>query len=158
MRVTREMHHKELQPSYWLVKAVFTMFMHKAGVIFLNSLNVLLNGKSIDGLHNEELYIPSKNGGPDIRLRIFKPLNVSGELPGMLYLHGGGLVLGSPELSLADVRDFIVTKPCVVVVPDYRKAYTAPYPAAFNDCYDTLLWMNANTELMGIIQIGRAHV
>ncbi len=151
MRVTREMHHKELQPTYWLVKAVFTMFMHKAGVLFLNSLNVLLNGKNIDGLHNEELYIPSKNGGPDIRLRIFKPLNVSGELPGMLYLHGGGLVLGSPELSLADIRDFIVTKPCVIVAPDYRKAYTAPYPAAFDDCYDTLLWMNANTQLLGIL-------
>jgi acetyl esterase/lipase len=125
--------------------------MHKVGVLFLNSLNVLRSGKNIDGLHNEELYIPSKNGGPDIRLRIYKPLNHEGELPGMLFLHGGGLVLGIPELSHDNIEDYIATKPCVIVAPDYRKAYTAPYPAAFNDCYDALLWMNANAKLLGII-------
>lgn len=145
------MHHIELQPTYWLVKMLFTLFMHKLGAWLLNKISALLSGKNIDGLHNEELYILSQNGGPEIRLRIYKPLDHKGELAGMLFLHGGGLVLGNPELSHDIIEAYIATKPCVIVAPDYRKAYTAPYPAAFNDCYDTLLWMHTNANKLNII-------
>ena len=37
-----------------------------------------------------------------------------------------------------------------MVAPDYRKSLEAPYPAGFNDCYDTLLWMKENAEQLGI--------
>ena len=40
--------------------------------------------------------------------------------------------------------------PCIIIAPDYRKAIAAPYPAAFNDCYDTLLWMKENAQTLGI--------
>ena len=50
----------------------------------------------------------------------------------------------------ADVLErFINTRPCVVVAPDYRKAYTEPFPAGFNDCYETLLWATNNAEQLG---------
>ena len=36
-----------------------------------------------------------------------------------------------------------------MVAPDYRKAYTAPFPAGFNDCYDTLVWAANHADSFG---------
>lgn len=151
MRVTKEMHHKELQPSYAVMKLSSRLLMNKTGVRLLNANSARSRGKNIEGLYGEERFIPSRNGGQNIRVRIFKPLNCSVELPGMLYLHGGGMVLGNPEDYLTIIKRFIDTKPCIIVAPDYRKAFDSPYPAAFNDCYDTLLWMNENVKSLGIL-------
>ncbi len=151
MRVTKNMLHKELQSSYWILKASSKLLMNNTGVKLLNRNSTRLKGKSIEGLHCEEKFIPSKNGGSKIRIRIFKPLNCSEKLPGMLYIHGGGYMIGSPEEFLTVIKNFIDAKPCVIIAPDYRKSHNAPYPAAFNDCYDTLLWMNENLHELGIV-------
>ena len=50
------------------------------------------------------------------------------------------------------IERFIATRPCVIIAPDYRKAATKPFPAGFDDCYDTLLWAKANAEDLGIHQ------
>lgn len=151
MRVTKNMLHKELQSSYWILKASSKLLMNNTGVKLLNRNSARLRGKSIEGLHCEERFIPSRNGGPDIRIRIFKPLQHSGKLPGMLYIHGGGYMIGSPEEFLSVIKNFMDAKPCIIIAPDYRKAHDAPYPAAFNDCYDTLLWMNENLDELEIV-------
>ena len=67
----------------------------------------------------------------------------------LLYFHGGGYILGNPEMSAELIERFINTRPCIVVAPDYRKAYTEPYPAGFNDCYETMLWANDNAVQLG---------
>lgn len=151
MRVTKEMHHKELQPMYSVMKFSSKLLMNKVGIRLLNANSARSKGKKIEGLSSEEQSIPSRNGGKDIRIRIFKPLNSTTELPGMLYIHGGGMMLGNPEDYLAVIKNFIDAKPCVIVAPDYRKAFDAPYPAAFNDCYDTLLWINEHVTQLGVI-------
>ncbi|MBL0019922.1 MAG: alpha/beta hydrolase fold domain-containing protein [Bacteroidetes bacterium] len=69
----------------------------------------------------------------------------------MLYIHGGGYITGSPESFLEVIHRFIAKKPCIIVSPAYRRALDAPYPAAFDDCYSTLLWMKANAESLGMI-------
>lgn len=151
MKVTKEMHHKELQPNYAIMKISSRLLMNKTGVRLLNYFSARNKGKNIEGLDCEERYITGKTSGSSIRIRIFKPLNYTGTLPGMLYIHGGGMVLGNPEDYLTVIKRFIDTKPCVIIAPDYNKAFDAPYPAAFNDCYDTLLWMNENTKALNII-------
>jgi acetyl esterase/lipase len=54
-----------------------------------------------------------------------------------------------PEQFGAILKDFIETEPCIIVAPDYRKAVEAPYPAAFDDCYDTLLWIRDHAASLG---------
>jgi acetyl esterase/lipase len=56
---------------------------------------------------------------------------------------------GVPEQFGSSIKDFIETEPCIIVAPDYRKAVESPYPAAFNDCYDTLLWIRDNAASIG---------
>jgi acetyl esterase/lipase len=151
MKVTKNMLNQELQSSYWMLKITGRLLMNKTGVRMLNSISVRSKGKTIEGLHCEERFIPSRNGGPDIRVRIFKPLNCTESLPGMLYIHGGGMMLGTPEDYLAIIKNYIETKPCVIVAPDYRKSLDAPFPAPFNDCYDTLLWLNEHVKQLNVI-------
>lgn len=151
MKVTKQMLHKELQSSYWMLKISSRLLMNKPGIKMLNRNSARGKGRNIEGLHCEETFLKSKSGGPDIRVRIFRPETTHDALPGMLYIHGGGYLMGNPEDYLAVIKNFIEAKPCVIIAPDYRKAMDAPYPAAFNDCYDTLLWMNAHTGELGII-------
>ncbi len=120
------------------------------GIKLINFALRSLKGNKIKGLVSEELYIPSRNGGPDIRIRLFRPINVKEKLPAMLYNHGGGYVIGVPEIALERIKNFIQTRPCVIVAPDYRKALTEPFPAGFNDCYDTLLWIKDNADNLGV--------
>jgi acetyl esterase/lipase len=151
MHITKEMLHDDLQERYWPMK-ITGYIMAKVWILkLINRLSAAAKGKNIDTLHCEEKYISSRSGGPDIRLRLFKPLNTTAELPGLLYLHGGGYLIGNPETFLGNIEKFINARPCVVIAPDYRKALQAPYPAAFNDCYDTLLWMKENAPALGLI-------
>ncbi len=151
MKVTKAMHHPELRGTYSMVKFFSRITMNKLGVRLLNANTARSKGKIFEGLRCEERFIPSTNGGPDIRVRIFKPLYQAGNLPGMLYVHGGGMVMGAPEDFIKMIKAFIDKEPCVVVAPDYRKAFEAPYPAPFDDCYDTLLWMNDHAGELNII-------
>lgn len=93
--------------------------------------------------------VPSRHGGRDIRTRIYQPKAATGPLPLMLYLHGGGYLAGKPEEAGPITRGYIAASPCVVVAPDYRLAYEAPYPAAFDDCVDTLRWAVEHADELG---------
>ncbi len=47
------------------------------------------------------------------------------------------------------IENFIHTRPCIIVSPKYRKALTAPFPTALDDCYDTLLWIKKHASEFG---------
>lgn len=151
MKITPNMLHEDLQGMYWPMRMMAGMLSTVWGVKLFHRLSARSKGAGVDGLHSDEQYIPSRSGGPDIRVRIFKPRNAAGPLPGFLYLHGGGYVTGVPEIALDVIKKFIEGQPCVIVAPDYRKALAAPYPAALNDCYDTLLWMKEYAGSLGIV-------
>ena len=142
--------HSDLQPFYWRFRHVGVMVRFRWLALLINFLlKHFAAGKNIDGLDCEERFVPSADGGSEIRLRIFKPREQKGPLPILVYLHGGGYVLGNPEMSAAVIHRFIESRPCIVVAPDYRKAYTAPFPAGFNDCYDTLVWAANHAHSLG---------
>ena len=151
MHISKDMVREELQRYYFSSK-VIAFFMSKPWAVrVVHKLEARMNGKNIDGMEGAEEFIPSRTGAHQIRVRIFRPENSSGELPGMLYIHGGGYMVGNPESYLDAIRHFVNERACVVVAPDYRKALDAPYPAALDDCYDTLLWMQENSEALGIL-------
>lgn len=93
-------------------------------------------------------FVPGPQGAPDLRVRIYAPAGRGGAVPGLLYIHGGGFVLGTIEMSEAAVKAYADKLGIVVVSVDYRLAPENPYPAPVEDCYAALVWMaNKASEL-----------
>ena len=149
MKVTKDMIHRDLRSKLFVFKVLAVFCKFKSTTRFLDYVFSFTNGKNEEGLKCEEIYIPSNDGSHQIRVRIYRPLNSEGPLPAMLYMHGGGYVFGNPEAAGEFIREIITRRPCVIVAPAYRTAYKKPYPAAFSDSYDTLLWLKDNAASLG---------
>ena len=93
------------------------------------------------------LAVPS-DAGP-IRCECFTPPGES-PMPMMLYVHGGGFVVGRSE-DTAFVTSRIAAENNVVVVSvNYRWAPEWPFPAGLDDCMAVLRWMReAGAEIGG---------
>ncbi len=97
-----------------------------------------------------ERSIPGPEGAPEIPVRIYAPRERSGALPGLLYLHYGGYVIGSPAHEDATCYKYVKEVGCVILSPAYRLAPEDPAPAAYEDCYAALLWLAANAGALGV--------
>ena len=97
----------------------------------------------------EEVLIPSLEGDHSIRTPIYRPHKLPENAPIVLYLHGGGYALGTPERFLFAMAALMKVRPAIFVAPAYRRSLDAPYPAAIDDCYDALLWVKQNAERIG---------
>ena len=94
--------------------------------------------------------IPRGDGG-EMLVKIYEPVKRSNDkLPAMLWIHGGGFVMGHPDMDDLLCERFVQTANCVVVSVDYRLAPEHPYPAAIEDCYAGLVWMTAEAPSLGI--------
>jgi len=91
-------------------------------------------------------------GGPhgDVAVRVIKPAGVSGALPAVLYIHGAGWVLGSPNTHDLLVRNLAVGAQAAVVFPHYRRAPEAQYPSQIQEAYATAEWVVAHGAEHGI--------
>jgi acetyl esterase len=98
----------------------------------------------------EDFYI---SGGPtgDIALRIVRPPGSRNRtLPAILYLHGGGWVLGDKETHDRLVRELANGVQATVVFVDYPRSPEAKYPVALEQAYSTLLWLAENGSQINI--------
>ncbi len=151
MKVTRDMLHEDLRPSYSIAMLFPALLRYRWFVRFLNFLGrVFSKVKPIEGFVGEEHFVPASDGTARVRVVVYRPEGVQDKLPALLYLHGGGYIMGNPQQAAEIIECFLRARPCVIIAPDYRKSFTRPYPAGFDDCYDTLLWAKANADALGI--------
>ncbi|MGE0485822.1 MAG: alpha/beta hydrolase [Gammaproteobacteria bacterium] len=59
----------------------------------------------------------------------------------LLYLHGGGYVMGSPNTHRALAGELSRAAGAAVLLPDYRLAPEAPFPAAVEDAVSVYAWL-----------------
>lgn len=85
----------------------------------------------------------------DLPIRIYRPSN-QGNLPALLYFHGGGWVVNFLDIFDAFLHSLANATGCVIVAVNYQKAPEHPYPTPFDDCYATLLWAYNNASELGI--------
>lgn len=151
MKITRDMLHKDLQPHFRAMSMVTRLMKIPGAIKVMESLGKRsYKPDIIKDLDWHERYIPSSDEKYQIRVKVYRPKGHQQPLPLMVYIHGGGYLTGSPDANEIMIRKFIETRPCVIIAPDYRKAPTQPFPAGFNDCYDTLLWAINNAEELAI--------
>lgn len=71
---------------------------------------------------------------PAIRVLVTTPVGTDQLRPAVLHLHGGGMVVGSPQFEAFESGRIARELGAVVVSPDYRLAPEHPFPAALDDC------------------------
>lgn len=86
-----------------------------------------------------------------LRLKVWRGNGAPGVgAPALLYLHGGGFVIGAPETHEDICRSLANAVGGVVVSPDYRLAPDHAFPAAIEDCVEALRWMVAAASVLAI--------
>lgn len=77
------------------------------------------------------------------------PEQSDGEIPILVYYHGGGWVRGDLETHDELCRYFTTELDCLTVAVDYRRAPEHPFPAAVEDSYAALRWAVENGATFG---------
>lgn len=78
---------------------------------------------------------------PTASVRVYRPAHAPASAPALLYIHGGGLLFGSPQQDEPLLRKVADELGIVVAAVRYRFAPEHPYPAGRDDCYDALRWL-----------------
>ena len=99
----------------------------------------------------DSLDCPSRDG-QRLTLRRYAPQLVDWQAPqpALLYLHGGGFVIGSTATHDALCRQLAMRSGWMVLSLDYRLAPEHRFPTAFNDSWDALQWLHAHGEMLGV--------
>jgi acetyl esterase len=94
----------------------------------------------------EDLTIPAQHGG--IPARVYRP-DIAGPTPTIVFVHGGGFVIGDIETHDNQARAICAGTDSVVVSIDYRLAPEAPWPAAVDDAYAAVGWAADSIDSLG---------
>ncbi|WP_280343305.1 alpha/beta hydrolase [Nocardia neocaledoniensis] len=78
---------------------------------------------------------------PDVTVRIHRPAGRAGSGPALLWIHGGGTVMGSAAQEDKHCRRLADHCDITVVAVDHRLAPEHPYPTPLLDCYEALRWL-----------------
>ncbi len=95
----------------------------------------------IDKPDVEERWITVAADVGDVRVRIVRPPDAGGPLPAILYMHGGGWVLGNANTHDRLVRELAVGTGAAVVFVEYDRSPEAHYPVALEQGYATAQWI-----------------
>jgi acetyl esterase len=98
----------------------------------------------------EDRLIPGSSGAPDVPVRVYTPRQRTAPLPGLLFIHGGGFVVGDIDSEDARAQEIAASAGVVVVSVDYRLAPEHPFPAGLDDCYAALVWMEKSSAEIGV--------
>jgi acetyl esterase/lipase len=102
------------------------------------------------GVIKEDRTAPAAEGAPDVPVRIYRPADAETPLPCLVWIHGGGMVVGSLEGDDLDMQTVVDAVGCATVSVEYRLAPENPYPAPIEDCYAALCWTWERAGEIGI--------
>jgi acetyl esterase/lipase len=92
--------------------------------------------------------VPADAG--DVRVRIVTPPGAKGPLPTILYMHGGGWVLGNAGTHDRLVRELAVGARAALVFVEYTRSPEAHHPVAIEQGWATARWIVANGAAEGL--------
>jgi acetyl esterase len=92
--------------------------------------------------------VPAEVG--DVRVRIVKPIGATGSLPTVLYVHGGGWILGNAGTHDRLVRELAVGADAAVVFVEYERSPEVRYPVAIEQAYATAQWITREGAAEGL--------
>ena len=118
----------------------------------LNSVTKKINEIEHSDVEVRDIQVPSSEVGRSIPVRLYRAAKESNgpPQPCLIYIHGGGMIMGTLETGNLNCLNFARTFDISVLSIEYRKAPEFPYPAAIEDCIDAISWIVSNSELFKI--------
>jgi acetyl esterase/lipase len=104
----------------------------------------------VEGVTSQDQFAPGAQGGPAVRVRVYRPNDQPGKLPALLWIHGGGYVMGDIEQDDRLMKQLVKRIGCVAASVDYRLAPEHPFPTPVEDCYAGLKWLFAHADELGV--------
>src|SRR3954464_469860 len=95
----------------------------------------------IDKLPVDDCWITVAADVGDVRVRIVRPAGAQGTLPVILYMHGGGWVLGNAGTHDRLVRELACGAGAALAFVEYDRSPEAHYPVAIEQGYATARWI-----------------
>lgn len=103
-----------------------------------------------NGVELREEVVPADGDRPDLRVLVYDTPDRDHPSGALLWIHGGGLVMGTPEQGNDLCSRFVDELGILVVSVDYRLAPDHPFPAALDDCDAALTWLHAMVDELGV--------
>ena len=104
-----------------------------------------------DDVVRDDRMVPGLDDDPEVPVRVYTPTaGANGPRGGLLYIHGGGFMLGSVDMMDAACQTYCAELDAVIVSVEYRLAPEDPFPAGLNDCYASLVWMTDHAADLGV--------
>jgi acetyl esterase len=98
----------------------------------------------------DEKWITVPASAGDVQVRIVKPVGAAGPLPTILYVHGGGWILGNAGTHDRLVRELAVGVNAAVAFVEYDRSPEAQYPVAIEQAYATAQWITRQGSSEGL--------
>ena len=83
----------------------------------------------------------------DVSVHVFRPASARPRTPALLWIHGGGMVLGDAAQDGGFCRRIADQLNIVVVSVEYRLAPEHPFPTPLEDCYTALQWLARQPDI-----------
>jgi acetyl esterase/lipase len=92
--------------------------------------------------------VPAEVG--DVQVRIIKPVGATGTLPVILYVHGGGWILGNSGTHDRLIRELCAGANAALAFVEYERSPEAQYPKAIEQAYATAQWITKQGATEGL--------
>src|SRR5438094_8290640 len=97
-----------------------------------------------------ERSVPGPEASTPVRVLVYVPKQAPRPMPALVWIHGRGYVMGTPDADGLQVKSLVSQVGCAVVSVDYRLAPESPFPAGIEDCYAALCWTHAEADELGV--------
>ena len=105
---------------------------------------------NLPDIETDEIHVESAFGAKPIRVLTYRPVTSDDPLPVIVHIHGGGFVMGAPEMKDVENRLFASELRCAIYSVDHRLAPEAPHPAPLEDIYSVFVWLHVNAGQLGL--------
>jgi acetyl esterase/lipase len=109
-----------------------------------------LQAAPVDKLPVDEEWVTVPAAVGDVRVRIVRPRGAASVLPVVVYMHGGGWILGNAATHDRLVRDLAVGARAAVAFVEYTPSPEARYPVAIEQGYATAQWLTREGAARGL--------
>jgi acetyl esterase/lipase len=123
-------------------------YLYELGVEAARRVLDDLQAAPVDKIPVDEEWVTVPAAVGDVRVRLVRPTGTDGTLPVVVYMHGGGWILGNAGTHDRLVRELAAGARAVVAFVEYTPSPEARYPVAIEQGYATAQW---------ILREGAAH-